>query len=177
MSKSPGSWCRTLIIDLRRIPVYVISGGAWREQHIRRQLESVGIRPTMVRAIRVAPGIVGCALSHLKVHHLTPAPPYLVLEDDCSVSDAFEPVLDIPSEAAVVYLGISTWGRVAGQAHGVNYAATVTTFNDQWRRIHNMLSSHAILYVKDWYVPLVEKIVLECVLADVPFDMGLAELQ
>ena len=138
-------------LDLRQTRTLVIScqDQPHRRHNIQSQLSRVGMQCEFVEGIRCQPGVVGCALSHLKIlTRFADELPFIVLEDDCSVAASFAALLDVPVEADIVYLGVSIWG-VFPEVHpyGIPMGSVATRHDDHWLRLHNMLSTHALLYV------------------------------
>lgn len=169
-------------IDLREIPAYVISVNPVRAEHVKKQLAAVGITPTIVDGVRCSPAIIGCGLSHLAVllYQITSVP-FLVLEDDAAVTEDFQPVIDVPEVAHGAYLGVSTWGVAVGP-NGVSKQAFTNSsraseFDETWLRVHNMCSSHAILYTSENFVESAKSSHIECLTRGIAFDVGLARLQ
>lgn len=165
-------------IDLTKIRTFVISGNPVRRDFIISQLAKTGITPEFVEGIKVDPGIIGCGLSHAKILSEKTPTPFLVLEDDCSVTEWFQPTMDIPNYTDCVYLGVSTWGVVPeAPTVGTNFATTSTWFNETFLRLKNMCSSHAILYTSSAFVQTAREAILRGILDGTPFDVELAKLQ
>ena len=173
------------VIDLRRIPVFVLNCPDDEENRnrISEQMSGLGMQFEFVAGIRVDPGWVGVALGHAKILRLSRAvPPFLVLEDDVVFKDNFDPVLEIPAEADAYYLGVSRFGNPIPGEVGFGRPNVV-----QWQhyspghlRVFNMLARHAVLYLDESFQQRVIDSQLEALtnrkLAH-PGDMGLAALQ
>jgi len=167
-----------LHISLPQIRTFVLTANPVRRDFVVSQLAKIGITPEFVEGIKVDPGIVGCGLSHLKILREKTPTPFLVLEDDCSVTEWFKSSLEVPSYTDCVYLGVSTWGVIPeAPTVGTNFATTSTWFNETMLRLKNMCSSHAILYTSAQYVEMAKDAILASILDGVPFDVGLARLQ
>lgn len=168
-------------IDLRKIPTFVITlGNPARFDFVSRQLNRAGIQPRFVQGIKCNPGIIGCALSHLRVLEIAPEPPFLVLEDDVAVSSDFTPIVNVPYDScgasiSGVYLGVSTWG--SDGKRGVQNGTIAQEHAPGWLRVFNMCSSHAILYLEQMYVDAAHRRIWQSILDETPFDVGLANLQ
>ena len=163
------------------IPIFVISTSnrAERRAHMTAQLTRLGLKFVFIEGIQCQPPRIGCALSHLKTISAPEAiPPFLVLEDDCTVSGEFTPAFEIPVETDAIYFGVSHWGYVPEIFHGGIPNATVATrYNEHFLRVHNMLSSHAIAYFSMEFIHAARLKIMECVLNGAPFDIGMAQLQ
>lgn len=166
------------MVDLRKIPVFVITCDERRRVRIGSQLASVGITPTFIEGIKCSPGIIGCGLSHLKIlsRHCSNMP-FLVLEDDCALTEAFLSTIELPLEADAIYLGVSNWGARAGQSTAVHWGTRATCFDEKWLRIHNMCSTHAILYRGLDHLIDARRTITDHIFAGIPFDIGLALIQ
>ena len=100
-------------IDLKEIRVYYINldCDTLKRERTENMLKSMGFKyVTRVPAIEHEKGrVVGCARSH---HHILSSycPPFIILEDDCTLNSDFDGFIDVPDNADAVYLGISHWG-------------------------------------------------------------------
>jgi len=168
-------------IDLRQTRVLVISCADQhdRRSHIQSQLARVEMRCEFVDGIRCQPGIIGCALSHLRIlTRYADALPLIVMEDDCSAARSFVPVLDVPDAADIVYLGVSTWGVLpAVYPYAINMASIATTYDAHWLRLHNMVSTHALLYLTPAIVHAARDTIVRYLAENSPFDVGFALMQ
>jgi GR25 family glycosyltransferase involved in LPS biosynthesis len=145
-------------IDLTDIPVYYINLDDQEEKrkNTETMLKQMGFKfVERFSAIRHEAGrIIGCARSHyeiLKSHK----PPFIIIEDDCSLNKEFDKNIEIPDNVDALYLGISHWGRYLN--HSGPYVH-ITKVNDEIVRVHNMLATHAILYLSESYVDICKRI-------------------
>lgn len=98
--------------------------------------------------------IVGCARSHHQILK-SQKPPFIILEDDCDLNRNFESEIEIPDDADALYLGISHWGRYLNHSGPyVHY----TKVGEDIVRVHNMLATHAIMYISDSYVDICKRV-------------------
>jgi hypothetical protein len=169
-------------IDLRQCQTKVIS---LPEDHARRGsvsalCESLGLSYELIDAIKCSPGHVGCGLSHLKALRAAEGQlPLLVLEDDIAVSEHYTPILTVPDDADAVWLGASIFGAVSI----VNYVGFIhmqlaDEAEHDLLRVHNLLSTHAILYLTERFRRAAVNSITKCVVdLGRPPDCGLAMIE
>lgn len=145
-------------LNLLDIPVYYIN---LDEEKIKKEktealLKDLGFSSIYrVSAIKHKSGrIVGCARSHYEILKMA-KPPFIIIEDDCALNKEFINRIEIPDNADALYLGISHWGRYLN--HSGPYVH-ITIINDEIVRVHNMLATHAILYLSESYVDICKRI-------------------
>lgn len=146
-------------INLTNIPVYYINLDDQEQK--RKQTESLlkqlGFKYVeRFSAIRHEAGrIIGCARSHHAILSKDIKPPFIILEDDCALNKKFTAEVSIPDDADAFYLGISHWGRYLNHSGPyVHY----TKVNNQIIRVHNMLATHAIMYLTPEYVDICKRV-------------------
>ena len=106
------------------------------------------------------------------------SPPFAVYEDDCTATDDFQPVIDVPDAASVLYLGVSTWGSFPEVTpQGISRGTIATRFNDELLRVHNMLSGHAMVFLTREFVEAAKNRTIKQLVCGMHFDQGMAELQ
>lgn len=114
----------------------------------------------------------GCEKSHHKLLSEGLKAPFIVLEDDCSLSNQVTE-LGVPDDIDFVYLGISAFGYYNGNISGVLY----NQVTDDIVRVYNMLSTHAMLYLSDNYANMVKDIAYYCAYkSNQHFDKSIAEM-
>lgn len=114
----------------------------------------------------------GCEKSHHKLLSEGLKSPFIVLEDDCSLKNEVTE-LGVPDDIDFVYLGISAFGYYNGNISGVLYKQVT----DKIVRVHNMLSTHAMLYLSDNYANMVKDIAYYCAYkSNQHFDKSIAEM-
>lgn len=172
-------------LDLKDIPFYVIncaSDGAKRD-HMRRQLSDLGLRFEFIDGVECEPGVLGTALSHLRVlNRKAIRAPFGVLEDDCLFNENFRYRFTLPKNADAFYLGVSRFGiETPGQlSWGKFDRVQWSRYDDHNLRVFNMLASHAIVYLNEAF----RQTALRAMLAALthpehyfPCDVGLASIQ
>lgn len=165
-------------LDLRKLPTKLINLDSHTDRltKVSNRLSELGITFDRFSAISHERGIVGCGQSHLEVISNI-KPETLVLEDDVVPTEWFRPVVEIPDEADALYLGNSIWGY-----HERSWPKSsirniqVTPHSENLVRVHNMCSTHAIIYMKQTYIDAVVEMTERCLANDTPFDLGLAKL-
>ena len=164
-------------IKLLDIPVYYINMAkdTHKKEYIEQILKEVGFKNiNRIDAVEDKKnGKVGLSKSQYKALSQIPAP-FIILEDDADPR-YFVKEIDIPNDADAVYLGTSQWGFQSSHAgYYLKYSKVVG--NKDVLRIYNMLSSHAILYLKQDYVEMCKRTTKYCseiypMPMDVPFAM------
>ena len=145
-------------ISLIDIPVFYINLDEQEEKRKTTEtlLKQLGFKYVQrFSAIKHEAGrIIGCARSHYEILR-TQKPPFIILEDDCTLNKEFTNNLEIPDNADALYLGISHWGRYLN--HSGPYVHT-TKVNEDIVRVYNMLATHAILYLTESYVDICKRV-------------------
>lgn len=145
-------------IKLTDIPVYYINLKEEEEKRKRTEtmLKVLGFTNVCrLNAIEHIEGrIIGCARSHYEILK-NANPPFIIIEDDCALNKTFVNNLQLPDNADALYLGISHWGRYLN--HSGPYVH-ITQVSDDIVRVHNMLATHAILYLSESYVDICKRV-------------------
>lgn len=145
-------------LNLIDIPVYYINLDEQEEKRKRTEtmLKQIGFKfVERFSAIRHEAGrIIGCARSHYEILNRAEVP-FIILEDDCSLNKEVPQAIELPDNADALYLGISHWGRYLN--HSGPYVHT-TKISEDIVRVHNMLATHAILYLSQEYANMCKRI-------------------
>jgi GR25 family glycosyltransferase involved in LPS biosynthesis len=145
-------------LNLIDIPVYYINLDEQEEKRKRTEtmLKQIGFKfVERFSAIKHEAGrIIGCARSHYEILNRAEVP-FIILEDDCSLNKEVPQAIELPDNADALYLGISHWGRYLN--HSGPYVHT-TRINEDIVRVHNMLATHAILYLSQEYANMCKRI-------------------
>jgi hypothetical protein len=166
-------------LDLRTIPSVLINLDSQpkRLASVTGRLKEVGIEFERVSGVQTDRGIVGCGLSHHQVLSQI-KPGTLVFEDDVVFTEEWNPILEIPDEVDAVYLGASRWGRLPfDPTTSFNNCVVASQYTSSWKRIFNMCSTHAILYLNEDFIKAASKIIATCLNENIPFDLGMAKIQ
>lgn len=158
---------RNILINLDRDPA--------RLEDSTKVLNNLQIPFERFSAIEHTKGIVGCGLSHQKLLSEI-KPNTLILEDDIgSTPAATNFLLNIPEETDAVYLGVSNHGYL-NRPMGVAGSVLAAQYDENYKRVFNMCSTHAILYLSQRYIDAAHDITTKCLEQGAPFDLGLAAL-
>lgn len=88
-----------------------------------------------------------------------PFKPFIILEDDISFFDNIPENIDIPLNADFIYVGVSSAGMGSNYRAGENLYAI--DYNEQYLRVFNMLSTHAIMICSPLGASVYSKCMLE----------------
>lgn len=168
-------------INLLDIPVYYINMDKDKDKNknMKSMLKDLGFKK-----IHRIPGVEDPksgrrGLSKAQYNALSQVPaPFIVLEDDCDTK-YFRQTLEVPDDADAVYLGNSAWGVVSSYSGFFLKYKNVKEYPGIYR-IFNMLSSHAILYLKNDYVDMCKRTTYYCGNVSKsahPMDVPFAEIQ
>jgi hypothetical protein len=192
MAAAPISWPRRrpgfddgavhIRIDLRACETMAISLA--EDEDRRRSISEIcgrlGFDWRLVEAIKCAPGRFGCALSHLRCLRLSATErPLLILEDDIGVSESFSAVIEAPADADAIYLGASIYGA-ADIVDYVGFTGLLAAepAGEDFFRVYNLLSTHAILYLSGAFRQAAAESILESLVdRDWEHDKGMVRLQ
>jgi GR25 family glycosyltransferase involved in LPS biosynthesis len=145
-------------LNLIDIPVYYINLDDQDEKRKRTEtmLKRIGFKfVERFSAIKHDAGrIIGCALSHYDILNRAQVP-FIILEDDCTLNKEVPEFIEVPDNADSLYLGISHWGRYLNHSGPYVHYSKV---NDNIVRVHNMLATHAILYLSQEYANMCKRI-------------------
>ena len=140
-------------LDIRKLNTRVISlKDSSHRKRIGDMLTDLGFENwSFFDAIKSTPHfsyLVGCSLSHRECLNQTELP-CLVFEDDAALVDPenFNPVINIPDDSDMFYLGTSAWGLKTG-ASTLN-GSEFERVNGDIYRVRHMTSGHAIVYLNE----------------------------
>jgi len=165
------------MINLPSTPTHLINLDSQVERlnNVTGQLRGSGVTFKRFSGTPHAKGIIGCGMSHKAL--LSQIDPItLILEDDINITDDFTLSYPYPDEADAIYLGVSKWGYISPYATGIKDSVIFTDFSDEYLRVHNMCSTHAILYLSEKYITAAKEKIEECLKTSFPFDLGLASI-
>lgn len=147
-----------------------------REGSTKEVLKSCGFH-----SIRRSPGFknknnaIGCGMAHQNVlqSRIDKDSPFILFEDDIELTH-FDNFIEIPDNADAIYLGISKMGMVDG-THKEELIVSKVEGYPHLVKIHNMLTSHAILYINNDYVKSLSNFIQYHIDHGIPVDIGMAE--
>lgn len=113
--------------------------------------------------------------------------PFIIIEDDVSITNYFKDYIDIPSNTDLLYLGISNWGFIDKPLgiKGYIYASSVendisqnnSNSNTNVIKIKNMLSTHAILINSFSGLLMYQKAMIDALINNRHYDIPQSLLQ
>lgn len=175
-----------MIIDLTKLNSYVINLDHQKERfdRVSTVLNSKNINFKRHKGVSIkelnsinARPVDGCAISHLQLISSL-KPPFIVFEDDVEVTENWRSIISIPDDTDAVHLGSSTWGYVRGNlAHAYQGVVSVTQHTTEFKKAHNMCSTHGIVYITDKFRVSVISCIKQSLESGVPFDLNLARIQ
>lgn len=141
-------------MDLRRVPYYILTCGDKRRAHIEQVFNGLpctiidGITPgEIIRRYpqnRLLCGALGSAKAMLTAISAQPFVPFVFCEDDVSFTGE-NMLIDVPADADGIMLGHSAANlRFEEPYDGEKLLGEVVGAN---KRVYNMLSTHAILFL------------------------------
>jgi hypothetical protein len=146
----------TYRIDLREVPILMVSGRrfAERRKRLKAELHERALKPPLVFEDELPGRYLSVTQNHLSAISTFP-PPFLVIEDDAAFAEdqPFHPLIDVPVTADAIYLGTSVWGMVGDSSvpGGVRAAGS-----KDLPRVFNMQGLHAVLYLNARYVSAIK---------------------
>lgn len=171
-------------IDLRACQTLGVSlpDEAARRASLRALAERLGLSLSLLDAVRCSPSWLGCGLSHIAaLRAWDGARPLLVLEDDVAAEAPFSPLLEVPADADAVYVGVSLFGLITDSRFGfggLGDALALEPAGPGLFRVHNMLSTHAILHLTPrWRAAALEVMIESATARGWAPDIGLATIQ
>ena len=174
-------------IDLREVTTRVITTGTdtLRASHMSRMLEKLGIPFRFetgvgpVGELEKLPMPRDLVAKHLKVvHENRERLPLLVFEDDCAVTKAYTPVLTVPCDADLLFLGYSRWGLIPELSpRGLLCTTLARSWRGDFSRVYNMVCTHALLYLTPRSIEIGIAAYLNAFIDNETVDGHLARLQ
>ena len=153
------------LINLKDIPVYYINMEEAVQRHIeiKNVIKEFGFKKaSRIEGPKEHPPASGLleAVSKQK-------PPFIVLEDDCRIKTK-NSIIEIPEFADCVYLGICDRA----------FIGTVQFFqyNRDLVKLHDMLSTHAMLFLTEEYCAECIRVTFECVRAPQHVDIAYSKI-
>lgn len=168
-----------MIIDLREIPVVWINldrdtdnakkmVDQFNEYGFKQHIRFSGLTPDKIQPPPPSAWYgFGCGMSHVKILETYKDIPLLILEDDAKITKDFNPILEIPEGVDSVYVGTSSG----------NPYYMAKEYNQNFFRIGNVLSTHAVLYLTEKFKTAVAEVTKMFVYQyQKPVDIGVASI-
>jgi len=174
-----------MLIDLRKIQTFWYGGiKQGRKEKIEKWLTLLNLKFEQIDPIIHKDGVIGCKESAKKTlkRSLEIEQPVLVMEDDCSPTKWFTPVVKVPDDADALYVGTSIRGLTSDWKYKNFKTDTIwhgkpnliNPYHNTYK-VTNMLSTHAILYITKKYREFCINLIEYCVIDDLPCDIIFAE--
>jgi hypothetical protein len=144
-----------MLIDITQLTTYYINLDEKVDRRIKMQdlLERNGFKDFKRFDAKKAGKRVGCSISHSSLLEEVVSNneyPCLILEDDLEIYN-FRNIIEVPDDADAVYLGFSRYGWNHNQSEPFPKSLKITELNDEYHRVYNMLSRHAIIHFNPDY--------------------------
>jgi hypothetical protein len=162
-------------LNLLEIPVYYINmeKDIDKNKKIKKIISDCGFtNSTRVEGLEHKNPMSGCAASHYTILSSF-EPPYIILEDDCDIKN-FHPIIEVPDDSDIIYLGISSWGRMNSHS---GPCVKYDILDNGLLKIYNMLSTHAMLFLTEEYCSICKNIAKYFYQIGDHLDIGFAEIQ
>lgn len=176
------------MLDLTKIDSYVINLDHQPDRFkiVSDRLSSKGLKFERFPAVSLdksvgtgnnIKGMLGCSLSHLNLLKQLKAP-FIIFEDDVEFTQFWTNELDIPTEADALHLGASRWGYVKPNLrHAYRDVVLASQYSTNFKRVYNMCSTHAIVYLNDVFIDKVIKAIEKSIASVTHWDLALASIQ
>ncbi|WP_170559446.1 hypothetical protein [Ruegeria atlantica] len=150
-----------------------------RRLHMTNLMNRHGLDFSFSEGITGQSHALNCAKAHLAALESIKTLPALVLEDDVAPITESLTIPEIPSDADIVYLGVSPFGcfpwtrsNVRRFGHRAHYnLALASTEDDNWLRLHSMAGAIAILYASQTGLETWRNAMLAAIKRSKPFDV------
>lgn len=103
--------------------------------------------------------------------------PFVILENDVKKTDNFTENLKVPSDADLVYIGITAWGLENKDAQSGNRILYLENYDENFVRIHNMVSMHGIMICSIRGLLAYQRAMVESFFRNMPTDIPMAHMQ
>jgi hypothetical protein len=156
-----------MIINIKNIRVYIISPGVdkYRNRALKviERLMDEGFRNIIfyksLDGANNTESLTNTVVEILK-KELNNFEPFIILEDDCALFSRYD-IIDIPDNAATLYLGVALWSypyqvETLYNRNRPNIIAnspdTVISYNDTLTKIKGMTGGHAIMFISREFI-------------------------
>lgn len=147
-------------IDIVNLPVVYINMD--KDTDRNASMQAIG-RDLSIKNYTRSPGFytpgrpqTGCALAHYTILKDVKEPT-VILEDDCVVRHN-KLAIEVPDNTDALYLGLSAFGHLGLRTEYGNFNYINVPGYPLLSKIEGMLATHAIVYISQEYISVVEKI-------------------
>ena len=166
-----------VLVSLKKTPTVLINldDQVNRLKIASAAADSKDIVFTKFSGIKHSVGVVGCGMSHTTILQ-SAVPPLCILEDDIGITAHYKDTFCVPDDTDAVYLGVSNHGYVRGVDVGIKGSVLASQYNTEFKRIYNMCSTHAIVYLSQRYITAANAVIIDQLASGSAFDLGLASI-
>jgi GR25 family glycosyltransferase involved in LPS biosynthesis len=166
-----------MLIDIKEVFSIVINldEAQGRLKSATQCLNNLQVNFTRYQGIKHSQGIIGCGLSHCSLLENI-STNTLVFEDDIAPTSWAATCLAVPDNTDALYLGISDHGYIRGHPLGVKGTVLASQYTSTTKRVYNMCSAHAVLYLSNAYLDTAYETTRYCLEKGIAWDLGIAKL-
>jgi GR25 family glycosyltransferase involved in LPS biosynthesis len=172
-----------MIVDISKSKNFLINLETDKQRltESSNELKKLNIPFDRFDAVKHTKGIVGCGMSHFNLlnqsKNLISTNNIFILEDDVQLTTLNNDLIfEIPDNTDALYLGISRFGFVPRVNVGIFDSVFSCDVDKNYKRVFNMCSTHAIVYLSQRYVDAVLNTIDFCLKNDIAFDLGIASI-
>ena len=140
-----------MIINFNDITYYYLTcNNELRKKHIINEFEDyklVEVNPIM-GIEKLKSGSSGFSrildLACINQDRTKPFQPFAIFEDDVKKNREFPQQIEIPDDADILYIGLTTWGTI-NKPYAANNSVCYKNIDDNIIRVYNMLALHGIV--------------------------------
>ena len=174
--------CNTMKINLKDINYYFLTcNNLTRKTHILNEFKNyklIEVNP-IIGIGKNKSGATGFSkildLACQNQPRTKPFQPFVILEDDVKKYREFPSEIEIPNDADILYIGLSTSG--ANETEKGNWYPVINNINDNIVRIYNMFSTHGIIICSVRGLLAIQKCMLESYFKDIVWDTFTTSIQ
>ena len=106
-----------------------------------------------------------------------PFQPFILLEDDVSLSETLSDNIEIPDDADIIYIGVSCGGLGKNARYTKGVPLYAINYNEKYIRVYNMLSTHGMLISSIQGLFILQQCLMEDYMYDRHYDLSICQIQ